>query len=206
MSRYTGPKCKLSRSVGVDLALKSGVRALDTKCNMSKRPGQHGHMKQRVSDYGSQLRQKQILRRVYGVQERQFRNYYYAAAAAKDSTGLVLLQYLEMRLDNVVYRAGFASTRAEARQMVSHKSIMVNGHIVNIPSYQVKPGDVIAVAEKSRDQLRIKSAMELSTQRAAVEWLLVEHEKFQVTVKRDPDRSDIPGEYNENLVVELYSK
>ena len=206
MARYIGPKCKLSRALGMDLSLKSGVRAFESKCKAAKRPGQHGHAKQRVSDYGAQLRQKQILRRVYGVLERQFHNYYKKAAKSKESTGLKLLQFLEMRLDNIVYRAGFASTRAEARQLVSHCSILVNGEVVNIPSYQVAVNDVISVREKARDQARIVAALEMSAQRTAVEWLAVDVEKFQVTCKRLPDRTELPSEFNENLVVELYSK
>lgn len=206
MARYTGPKCKLSRAVGIDLSLKSNVRALESKCNLEKRPGQHGHVKPRMSDYAAQLRQKQILRRVYGVLERQFRNYYQKAAKAKTATGLQLLQFLESRLDNIVYRAGFAATRAEARQLVSHGSIMVDGKLVNIPSYQLSPAQVVSVRERARQQARILSAIELSGQRPAVDWLEVEADKFQATYKRFPDRTELPAEYNENLVVELYSK
>lgn len=206
MARYIGPKCKLSRALGMDLSLKSNVRAFDSKCKAAKRPGQHGHVKQRVSDYAAQLRQKQILRRTYGVLERQFHNYYKKAAKSKDSTGLKLLQLLETRLDNIVYRAGFAATRAEARQLVSHCSILVNGQVVNIPSFQVQVDDVITVREKAQAQARIVGALEMSTQRPAVEWLAVDSEKFQVTCKRLPDRSELPSEFNENLVVELYSK
>lgn len=206
MARYLGPKCKLSRSVNADLSLKSGVKALDSKCKLSKRPGQHGAAKQRVTDYGAQLRQKQILRNTYGVLERQFRNYYLEASASKVGTGLALLQFLEMRLDNVIYRAGFASTRAEARQLVSHVAILVNGKSVNIPSYRIAKGDVISVREKARAQGRISAALELAGQRAAVEWLDLDTSKYQVTIKRLPERSDISSDYNENLVVELYSK
>jgi small subunit ribosomal protein S4 len=190
----------------MDLSLKSGVRPLDSKCNAEKRPGQHGALKPRMSDYAAQLRQKQILRRVYGVLERQFRNYYKKAAKLKGSTGLILLQLLESRLDNIVYRGGFASTRAEARQLVSHCGILVNGKVVNVPSYQLQPGDIISVREKSRAQGRVLAAMELAAQRPAVDWLTVEADKFQVTYKRLPDRTELPSEYNENLVVELYSK
>lgn len=206
MARYTGPKCKLSRAVGMDLSLKSGVRALDSKCKAEKRPGQHGALKPRMSDYANQLRQKQILRRVYGVLERQFRNYYKKAAKLKGATGLILLQLLESRLDNVVYRGGFAATRAEARQLVSHRSVLVNGNLVNIPSYQLQPGDIVSVREKSRAQGRILAAMELATQRPSIDWLTIDADKFEVTYKRTPDRTDLPSEYNENLVVELYSK
>ncbi len=206
MARYIGPKCRLSRALGMDLSLKSGVRNLDTKCKADKRPGQHGSMKPRVSDYAAQLHQKQILRHVYGVLERQFRNYYKKAARAKQSTGLVLLQLLESRLDNIVYRAGFAATRAEARQLVSHCAILLNGKVVNIPSCQVAPGDVVSIREKARDQSRIASAIQVSAQRPATDWLEVEADKYQVAYKRLPDRTDLPSEYNENLVVELYSK
>jgi small subunit ribosomal protein S4 len=206
MARYLGPKCKLSRSVNADLSLKSGVKSLESKCNLSKRPGQHGQAKQRVTDYGTQLRQKQILRRTYGVLEKQFRNYYLEAAASKLGTGIALLQYLELRLDNVLYRAGFASTRAEARQLVSHVAVLVNGKTVNIPSYRVAAGDVISIREKARGQARIRSAIELAEQKPAIEWLEIEPVKFQTIVKRLPERSDISSDYNENLVVELYSK
>lgn len=206
MARYLGPKCKLSRSVNADLSLKSGVKALDSKCKLSKRPGQHGAAKQRVTDYGAQLRQKQILRNTYGVLERQFRNYYLEASASKVGTGLALLQYLEMRLDNVVYRAGFASTRAEARQIVSHGAILVNGKAVNIPSFRITKSDVVSVREKAQGQGRIRAAVELAHQRPQVEWLDVDSTRFQATIKRLPERSDISSDYNENLVVELYSK
>ncbi len=206
MARYLGPKCKLSRSVNADLSLKSGVKALDSKCKLTKRPGQHGASKQRVTDYGAQLRQKQIIRRTYGVLEKQFRNYYLEASASKVGTGLALLQYLEMRLDNVIYRAGFASTRAEARQLVSHAAILVNGKSVNIPSYRIAKNDIVEVREKAKTQGRIIAALELAGQRAAVEWLDFDAVKFQATVKRLPERSDISSDYNENLVVELYSK
>ena len=206
MARYLGPKCKLSRALGLDLSLKSGVRSLDSKCKLDKRPGQHGSSKPRMSDYAAQLHQKQILRRVYGVLERQFRNYYKKAAKAKESTGLVLLQMLEARLDNIVYRGGFAATRAEARQLVSHCSILVNGEVVNIASFQVQPNDVVSVRDKAQNQTRIVSAVQLSAQRPAMDWLEVQADKFQVMYKRLPDRSELPSEYNENLVVELYSK
>ena len=206
MARYIGPKCKLSRAVGMDLSLKSGIRAYDNKCKANKRPGQHGHLKPRVSDYAAQLRQKQILRRFYGVLERQFHNYYKKAARSKESTGLRLLQLLETRLDNIVYRSGFASTRSEARQLVSHCSILVNGQVLNIPSYIVQVGDIISVREKARTQTRIINAIELNAQRPGVDWLLVETDKFQSTCKRLPARDELPVEFNENLVVELYSK
>src|SRR5690554_7782380 len=163
MARYTGPTCKLARREGVDLGLKSPARGLESKCKLNQPPGQHGDSRrQRLSDYALQLREKQKVRRMYGVLEKQFRNYYKSAARLKGATGENLLQLLEARLDNVVYRMGFGSTRAEARQLVSHKSLTVNGKTVNVPSYQVQPGDVIAVREKAKQQLRIKSALQLS--------------------------------------------
>src|SRR5210317_1162779 len=163
MARYIGPKCKLSRREGTDLFLKSGVRSLDDKCNAETVPGQHGNRRARLSDYGVQLREKQKVRRMYGVLEKQFSNYYKKASKSKGNTGENLLSYLEQRLDNVVYRMGFAATRAEARQLVSHKAFHLNGSIVNIPSYQVQPGDALEVREKSKAQLRIKSALELAS-------------------------------------------
>jgi small subunit ribosomal protein S4 len=206
MARYIGPRLKLARAYGVDLSLTSGVRALDSKCKIAKRPGQHGSAKQRVSDYGNQLRQKQILRRTYGVLERQFRNYYKKAARSTEATGLRLLQFLEARLDNVVYRAGFAATRAEARQLVSHCSILVNGRVVNIASYQVQVGDVVSIRERARDQARIIAAIQISVQRASVEWLDIVTDEFKATLKRLPHRDELSSDYHENLVVELYSK
>ncbi len=209
MARYLGPKCKLSRREGTDLFLKSGARALDSKCHLDRLPGQHGAAGRRpkMSDYALQLREKQKLRRIYGVLERQFRNYYQKASSLKGSTGENLLRLLETRLDNVVYRMGFASTRAEARQMVSHKAITVNGQTVNVPSYQVQPEDVIAVREKARKQQRIVDSIELSAQRGvAPDWIAVEPSKFEGVFKRVPDRADLPADINESLVVELYSK
>jgi small subunit ribosomal protein S4 len=208
MARYIGPKCKLSRREGTDLFLKSGVRALDSKCHLERPPGQHGAAARRpkISDYALQLREKQKLRRIYGVLERQFHNYYVKASSLKGSTGENLLRLLESRLDNVVYRMGFALTRAEARQLVSHKSITVNGQSVNIASYQVKPEDVVAVREKSRQQQRIKAALEFSAQRTEISWIAVEAAKFEGVFKRLPDRADLPSDINESLVVELYSK
>lgn len=206
MARYIGPTCKLSRREGTDLFLKSGIRALDSKCKLETAPGQHGARRGRLSDYGVQLREKQKVRRIYGVLEKQFRNYYKQAARIKGATGENLLRLLESRLDNVVYRMGFASTRAEARQLVSHKSITVNGSNVNIPSFNVKEGDVIAVCEKAKNQLRIKNALEIATQRASVEWMDVNSGKFEGIFKRYPERNDLPAEINENLIVELYSK
>ena len=207
MARYIGPKCKLSRREGTDLMLKSGVRALDSKCKIEQPPGQHGtSRKGKLSDYGTQLREKQKVRRIYGVLERQFSNYYKEAARLKGATGENLLHLLESRLDNVVYRMGFGATRSEARQLVSHRSITLNGRRVNIASMQVQPGDVIAVYEKSRTQLRIKSAMELASQRGTHTWIAVDYAKMEGTFKSLPERADLPSEINESLIVELYSK
>lgn len=206
MARYIGPKCKLSRREGTDLFLKSGARALDSKCKLEQAPGQHGQRRSRLSDYGTQLREKQKVRRIYGVLERQFSGYYKEAARRKGATGENLLQLLECRLDNVVYRMGFGATRAESRQLVSHKSITVNGQTVNIPSYQVKAGDVVAVREKSKNQLRIAQALELAAQRGRAEWLEVDAEKKSGVFKSVPARSDLSADINENLIVELYSK
>ncbi len=206
MARYIGPKCKLARREGTDLFLKSGVRPLDSKCRAETIPGQHGARRGRLSDYGVQLREKQKVRRIYGVLEKQFRNYYKDAARIKGATGENLLQLLEQRLDNVVYRMGFGSTRSEARQLVSHKGITVNGQVVNIASYRVRAGDVVAVREKAKKQLRVQSALALAAQRGEVEWLTVDSSKMEGTFTRLPDRIDLPAEINENLIVELYSK
>lgn len=206
MARYLGPTCKLARREGTDLFLKSGVRALDSKCKADAIPGVHGARRSRLSDYGVQLREKQKVRRIYGVLEKQFRNYYKKAARQKGATGENLLQLLESRLDNVVYRIGFGSTRAESRQLVSHSSILVNDKVVNIPSYQVQAGDVITVREKAKKQLRVQSAMSLAAQRGHVDWIEVNESKFEGTFKSAPDRADLPSEINESLIVELYSK
>jgi small subunit ribosomal protein S4 len=206
MAKYIGPKCKLSRRAGTDLSLKSGARALTSKCNLDTAPGQHGLRRGRLSEYGTQLRQKQILRHMYGVLERQFRNYYKKAAKKKGSTGELLLGFLECRLDNVVYRSGFAATRAEARQLVSHKGIAVNGRTTNVPSFSVAPGDIIEVREKAKAQGRIKAAQDLAEQRAPCEWLDIDKQAMKATFKAVPDRSELPSDLNENLVVELYSK
>ena len=206
MARYIGPKCKLSRREGTDLQLKSGVRALESKCKAETAPGMHGARRGRLSDYGVQLREKQKVRRIYGVLEKQFRNYYKEAARLKGATGENLLQLLESRLDNVVYRMGLGSTRSEARQLVSHKGILVNGRVVNIPSYKVAPGDVVSVREKAKKQLRIQSAMGLAEQRPDPVWMEVNAEKLEGTFKSKPERQDLPSEINENLIVELYSK
>jgi small subunit ribosomal protein S4 len=194
------------RREGTDLYLKSRVRAVDSKCNMEKVPGQQGDRRRRVSDYGVQLREKQKVKRLYGVLERQFRNYYKRADQSKGPTGEILLGLLERRLDNVVYRMGFGSTRSEARQLVSHKAIQVNGRTVNIPSYQVRPEDVVTVAEKSRKQDRVKNALTLAEQYGMPEWLEVDVNAMSGTFKRVPDRAELPAEINEQLIVELYSK
>jgi small subunit ribosomal protein S4 len=207
MARYLGPKCKLSRREGTDLFLKSGVKSLESKCKLEVPPGGvKGERKSRLSGYGIQLREKQKLRRMYGVLERQFRNYYEKASGRPGATGETLLQLLEGRLDNVVYRMGFASTRTEARQLVSHKSIAVNGEVVNIPSYQCKGGDVIAVREKAQKQLRIQAALQIKAQVGFPEWVEVDDKKFSGVLKALPERGDILPDINENLVVELYSK
>ena len=206
MARYIGPKCKLSRREGTDLYLKSARRSLDSKCKMESAPGQHGAKKPRLSGYGLQLRETQKIRRIYGVLERQFRRYFAEADRRKGSTGELLLQLLESRLDNVVYRMGFASTRAEARQLVSHKALMVNGQIVNIPSFQVKAGDVVAVREKAKKQVRIQEAMGLATQIGLPSWVSVDATKLEGTFKNVPDRAELYSDINEQLVVEFYSK
>ena len=206
MARYLGPTCKLSRREGTDLFLKSGIRPLDSKCRSESSPGQHGQRRGRLSDYGIQLREKQKVRRIYGVLEKQFRNYYKSAAKIKGNTGENLLVLLETRLDNVVYRMGFGSTRAESRQLVAHNAILVNGQKVNIPSYNVQAGDVISLREKSEKQLRVQTALQLAAQRGEVEWVSVDSSKMEGTFSRTPDRADLPAEINENLIVELYSK
>ncbi len=208
MARYIGPKCKLMRREGADLGLKSARRSIDTKCKLDQPPGMHGAnvRRPRLSDYGLQLREKQKLRRTYGVLEKQFRNYYKEASRLKGSTGENLLQLLESRLDNVVYRMGFGSTRAEARQLVSHKAILVNGKVVNIPSYQVQPSDVVSVREKARKQVRIAEALALAEQGGFPDWIDVNPSKFEGTFKALPMRSELPADINESLVVELYSK
>ncbi|MFZ8886275.1 MAG: 30S ribosomal protein S4 [Steroidobacteraceae bacterium] len=207
MARYLGPKCKLSRREGTDLFLKSAVKPLESKCKLAVPPGGiKGERRTRLSDYGLQLREKQKLRRMYGVLERQFHNYYVKAAGRPGSTGENLLRYLEGRLDNVVYRMGFAATRAEARQLVSHKAVEVNGQPVNVPSYQCKPGDSVTVREKSRNQARISSALAIATQVGFPDWVEVDEKKLSGTLKSLPDRDQILPDINENLVVELYSK
>lgn len=206
MARYIGPKCKLSRREGTDLFLKSRARSLESKCNMEKQPGQTTDRRRRLSDYGLQLREKQKMRRIYGIMEKQFRNYYKSAAQSKGATGENLMQLLETRLDNVVYRMGFGSTRSESRQLVSHKSIEVNGKIVNVPSFRIQVNDVVSIREKSKKQLRIQSSLALAEQYGTVEWIDVDAKGMAGTFKRLPDRSELPAEINEQLVVELYSK
>ncbi|MCZ2722490.1 30S ribosomal protein S4 [Marinomonas sp. 15G1-11] len=206
MARYIGPTCKLSRREGTDLQLKSGSRALESKCKLEAAPGVHGARRGRLSDYGLQLREKQKVRRTYGILEKQFRNYYKSAARLKGATGENLLQLLESRLDNVVYRAGFGSTRAEARQLVGHKGVLVNGATVNIASYQVKSGDVVSIREKAKKQLRVQNALELAKNRTAVHWIETDSTKLEAVYKSVPERGDLSAEINENLIVELYSK
>ncbi len=207
MARYIGPKCKLSRREGTDLFLKSSRRSLDSKCKLDSKPGQHGRTSGvRTSDFGNQLREKQKVKRMYGVLERQFRRYFEMADRAKGNTGENLLHLLESRLDNVVYRMGFGSTRAEARQLVSHKAISVNGTTVNIPSMQVRKGDVISVREKSKTQARIVEALSLAEQGGMPGWVSVDAKKFEGTFKNLPDRSEIAADVNESLIVELYSR
>jgi small subunit ribosomal protein S4 len=206
MARYIGPKCKLSRRAGTDLLHKSRARAIDSKCNMETRPGQHGAAKTRLSDYALQLREKQKLKQMYGVLERQFLNYYKKAAQKKGSTGLILLQLLESRLDNVVYRMGFSRTRAEARQLVGHKGVLVNGKPVNIPSYQVQVGDVVQIRDDARSQTRIAEAMSIAAQIGLPDWIEVDEKGLKGTYKAAPTRDQILPDINEQLVVELYSK
>jgi small subunit ribosomal protein S4 len=207
MARYTGPKCRLSRREGADLMLKSRARPLDSKCKLETPPGQHGARRQRrMSDYALQLREKQKLRRMYGVLEKQFRNYYANAAQKRGATGENLLKALECRLDNVVYRMGFGATRAESRQLVSHKAIMVNGRCVNIPSYQIKPSDTVAIREKAKKQARIQDSLTVAEQYGFPDWVDVDVGKMEGIFKTVPEREELPPDVNEQLVVELYSK
>jgi small subunit ribosomal protein S4 len=207
MARYIGPKCKLSRREGTDLFLKSGAKPLESKCKLQVPPGGiKGERRTRLSEYGAQLREKQKLRRMYGVLERQFRNYYQEAARRPGATGESLLKLLECRLDNVVYRMGFACTRAEARQLVSHKCVEVNGSAVTIASYQVKAGDVVQIREKSKKQLRVQNALTVAAQVGFPEWLEVNEKEMRGVFKAAPNRDDVLPDINENLVVELYSK
>ncbi|HTP98665.1 MAG TPA: 30S ribosomal protein S4 [Casimicrobiaceae bacterium] len=207
MARYTGPKCKLARREGTDLFLKSARRSLDSKCKLETKPGQHGVKSgMRQSDFGNQLREKQKLRRMYGLLERQFRRYFAEAARRKGSTGTNLLQLLESRLDNVVYRMGFGSTRAEARQLVTHCSILVNGKSLNVPSAVLRAGDVVSVTERAKSQLRIQDSLQLAEKVGFPSWVEVDAKKMTGTYKGAPERSEFGQDINESLVVELYSK
>jgi small subunit ribosomal protein S4 len=207
MARYIGPKCKLSRREGTDLFLKSARRSLDSKCKLDSKPGQHGRTSgSRTSDFGNQLREKQKIKRMYGVLERQFRKIFAAAEGRRGNTGENLIALLESRLDNVVYRMGFGSTRAEARQLVSHKAILVNGGILNVASYTVKPGDVIGIRDKARKQARIAESMALAEQIGMPGWVSVDKNKFEGRFKNVPDRQEVAQDVNESLVVELYSR
>lgn len=206
MAKYTGAKCRLSRREKTDLMLKSGIRAIDKKCKIEKIPGMHWQRRGRTTNYGIQLRMKQLIRRYYGVLEKQFRRYYQLADKSKGSTGETLLKLLESRLDNVVYRMGFAATRAEARQLVNHKAIIVNGKVVNIPSFIVKPGSLINLKEKAKKQLRIGAAMELAEQRGSVSWIEINKSELSAQFSGEPIVTELPAEFKINLVVELYSK
>lgn len=206
MAKYLGPKLKLSRRENTDLFLKSGYRAINSKCKLNQLPGQQGLRKSRLSEYGIQLREKQKLRRLYGILERQFHNYYKWSVRLKGNTGENLLTFLELRLDNMVYRMGLGATRAEARQLISHRSIMVNNCIVNIASYQVSINDCIKVRSTSKNQSRIKSALTLCDQREKVSWVTMNKETLEGTVNRIPDRSDLSADINEHLIIEFYSK
>lgn len=206
MARYLGPTCKLARRVGTDLYLKSGVRPLESKCKAEVAPGQHGARRPRPSDYAIQLQEKQKVRLLYGLLEKQFRNYFKRADRQRGATGTNILVMLERRLDNVVYRMGFGSTRAESRQLVSHRSILVNGQIVNIPSYSVSAGDVISIREKAKNQLRIQGALGIAANRSPVGWVEVDTTKLEGVFRSYPERDDLPKEINENLIVEWYSR
>ena len=207
MARYTGPRCKLARREGTDLFLKSARRSLDSKCKLDSKPGQHGRTSgARTSDYGNQLREKQKVKRMYGVLERQFRRYFEQAERRRGNTGENLLKLLECRLDNVVYRMGLATTRAEARQLVSHQAVLVNGASCNIPSAQVKPNDVITLREKARKQARVVEALGLAAQNGFPQWVAVDQTKMEGVFKTMPDRSEIAADINESLIVELYSR
>ena len=206
MAKFPGSKCKLMRREGTDLYLKSGSRSLDTKCNLDRKPGIVGERREKLSDYALQLREKQKVKRLYGILEKQFRNYYKKSASKKGSTGENLLTYLESRLDNVVYRSGFGSTRAESRKLVNHKNIEVNGSIINIPSYQVQSTDKITIRKKSKDQTRIQFALSVSETRNSSDWIDVDSKSLVATYLRVPERSELPKEINESLIVELYSK
>ena len=208
MARYIGPTCKLARREGADLSLKSPARAIDSKCKLEQKPGRHGAAKKgKLSDYATQLREKQKVKRIYGLLERQFRNYYKKASTKKGNTGETLLQMLEQRLDNVIYRMGFAVTRPQARQLVSHKGVLVNGKSVNLPSYQVKAGDSIQLSERAQKYLNVQEALTLNQQMDLIPgWCEVDAKKFSGVFKSVPDRADLPSDINEALIVELYSK
>lgn len=206
MAKYLGPKLKLSRRENTDLFLKSSVRAIETKCKLEQMPGQHGNKRTRLSDYGIQLREKQKVKRIYGILEKQFRKYYKKAVKLKGNTGENLLTLLELRLDNIVYRLGFSVTRLEARQIINHKSIMVNKKIINIPSYQVSKNDKINIREKSKKQSRIKAALELSEQNKKIEWLEINKKNMEGIIKNIPNRTELSSDINEHLIVEFYSK
>lgn len=207
MARYIGPKCKLSRREGTDLFLKSSRRSLDSKCKLESKPGQHGRTSgARTSDYGLQLREKQKLKRMYGVLEKQFRKYFFEAERRRGNTGETLIQLLESRLDNVVYRMGFGSTRAEARQLVNHRSVEINGHTADIASMLVKAGDIISIREKAKAQLRIRESLDLATGQGLPQWVDVDTTKLTGTFKQVPDRADVARDVNESMVVELYSR
>ncbi|WP_020565361.1 30S ribosomal protein S4 [Methylosarcina fibrata] len=206
MARYLGPTCKLSRREGTDLFLKSRGKSLENKCKLDQRPGQHGTKRTRNSDYAMQLRAKQRLRRIYGILEKQFRNYYKIADMKKGATGENLLNLLESRLDNVVYRMGFASTRAEARQLVTHKAVLVNGAAINVPSYQLAPGDTLSIRDKAKKQQRILDALAVTEQYGFPSWVEVNSKTMSGTFSSLPDRADLGSDINEQLVVELYSK
>ena len=207
MARYLGPKAKLSRREGTDLFLKSARRAISDKAKFESKPGQHGRTSgSRTSDFGIQLREKQKVKRMYGVLERQFRRYFAEAERRRGNTGSNLLSLLESRLDNVVYRMGFGSTRAESRQLVSHQAITVNGQTVNIPSFLVKVGDVVAVREKAKKQLRITDALKLAESIGLPAWVQVDATKLEGVFKKVPDRDEFASDINESLIVELYSR
>jgi small subunit ribosomal protein S4 len=206
MARYRGPKCKLSRREKTDLSLKSGVRSLDTKCKLDVAPGMHGARRGRETEYGTQMREKQKVKRIYGILERQFSNYFKKAARLKGSTGENLLTLLESRLDNILYRMGFGSTRSEARQLVSHRAVLVNGRTVNIPSHLLLPGDKVSIKEKAKKQLRIRNALTLAQSRQVCSWVDVDANELSGVFKQPPERSDLPAEISEKLIVELYSK
>ena len=207
MARYTGPKCKLSRREGIDLFLKSARRSLESKCKLDSKPGQHGRTSgARTSDYGLQLREKQKLKRMYGVLEKQFRKYFAEAERRKGNTGEQLIQLLESRLDNVVYRMGFGPTRAEARQLVAHRAIQLNGHTADIPSMIIKAGDIVGIREKAKGQARIAESLVLATGNGIPQWVEVDTVKLVGTFKQAPDRADVARDINESMVVELYSR